>query len=277
MTKRRILIGALTIGCALISLGVRSVSNTPPIADFEVLAGEDGSPNSVILDASASYDSDGTIATYQWLFGDGTTGSGVTKTHTYPSVSSYTVTLVVTDNEGASDLVSQTIDLSLPLAAPAAPPTQETAAPVVAANVPVGTYAGARAPEFAIPDLEDSIVRLSDFLGQVVLLEFWSSGCSACVSALSYLESLRQTYGERGLVIVDVITSRNYREAENLLTQGGYTGFVTLREIDPSAKPTMNLYGVVRVPHAFLIDRTGVIRFNGHLSLLQEETIEAWL
>ena len=78
-------------------------------------------------------------------------------------------------------------------------------------------------------------------------------------------------------VIVDVITNSNYREAESLLTQGGYTEFVSLREIDTSAKPTMNLYGVVRVPHAFLIDRTGVIRFNGHLSSLQEETIEAWL
>ena len=277
MTKRRILFGALTIGCALISIGLCSVANTPPIADFEVLAGENGSPNSVILDASASYDADGTIAIYQWLFGDGTTGSGMTKTHTYPSVSSYTVTLVVTDNEGASNLASQTIDLSLPLVAPAAPPSQGTKPRPVAANVPVGTYVGARAPEFAVPNLEDSIVRLSDFLGQVVLLEFWSSGCSACVSSLPYLESLRRTYGEQGLVIVDLITNYNYREAENLLTQGGYTGFVTLREIDPSTKPTTHLYGVVRIPHAFLIDRTGVIRFNGHLSFLQEETIEAWL
>ena len=277
MTKRRNLVGALAVGCCLLSIGLLSVSNTPPIADFEVLAGKDGSPSSVILDASASYDSDGTIATYQWLFGDGTTGSGMAKEHTYPSVSSYTVTLVVTDNGGASDLKSRTIDLSLPLTDPADPSGQEEAPRAVAANVPVGTYVGARAPEFAIPDLEDSIVRLSSFLGQVILLEFWSSGCSACVSALPYLESLRQTYGKRGLVIVDVITSYNYREAENLLTQGGYTGFVTLREIDPAAKPTMRLYGVVRVPHAFLIDRTGVIRFNGHLSFLQEETIEAWL
>jgi len=277
VTKRRTLIGTLSVGCALISLGLSSAANNPPIANFEVLAGEDGSPNAVILDASASYDADGTIATYQWLFGDGTTGSGVTKTHSYPSVSTYTITLVVTDNEGASNLASQTIDLSLPLAAPPAPQTEAVEPAPSAANAPVGTYVGARAPEFAIPDLEDSIVRLSDFLGQVVLLEFWSSGCPACVSALPYLESLRRNYGERGLVIVDVITSFNYREAENLLAQGGYTGFVTLREIDSSAKPTLNLYGVVRVPHAFLIDRTGVIRFNGHLSFLQAETIEAWL
>lgn len=277
MTKRRALVGALTAACALLLTASSARANTPPVADFEVRAGDDGSPSSVIFDASISFDADGSITAYQWLFGDGTTGSGVTSAHTYPSVSSYTVTLVVTDNEGASHLTSRTIDLSQPLASPAPTVNEEATEPVVAANVPVGTSVGARAPEFALPDLDDSIVRLSDFLGRVVLLEFWSSGCPACVSALPHLESLRRTYENRGLVVVDVITSSNVRAAGSLLTQSGYTGFVSLREIDPVAKPTMALYGVVRIPHAFLIDRTGVVRFNGHFSFLQEETIEAWL
>ena len=276
MTKRRAQFGALAIACGLLLTAPLAWANTPPIADFEVHAGEDGTPNSVVFDATISYDADGTIETYQWLFGDGTTGSGATKAHTYPSVSSYTVTLVVTDNGGASHLASRTIDLSQPLALPA-PTVGEQPTPPAAANVPVGTYVGARAPEFALPDLEDSVVRLSDFLGRVFLLEFWSSGCPACVSALPYLESLRRDYEDRGLVIVDVVTNYNYRDAGSLLAQSGYTGFVTLREIDTTARATMALYGVVRVPHAFLIDRTGVVRFNGHLSFLQEDTIELWL
>jgi thiol-disulfide isomerase/thioredoxin len=271
--NRRTLFGTLSIACILLLMAPSAGANTAPIAGFEVLAGDDGSPNSVVFDASVSYDADGNITTYQWQFGDGTTGSGATKAHTYPSVSSYTVILVVTDNEGASHLTSRTVDLSRPLATATTTSTQEPAA----AAVPVGTYVGARAPQFALPDLEDSIVRLSDFLGQVVLLEFWSSGCPACVSALPYLESLRRAYERRGLVIVDVITNHNYRDAGSLLAQSGYAGFVTLREIDPTAKPTMALYGVVRIPHAFLIDRRGVIRFNGHLNFLQEDTIESWL
>lgn len=274
MTSRPALLGALLIACSLLLTVPLAWANTPPIADYEVRAGENGAPNSVVFDATISYDADGAITAYQWLFGDGTTGSGATKAHTYPSVSSYTVTLVVTDDEGANHLTSRTIDLSQPLA-----PSAETASRegTAAANVPVGTYVGARAPQFVLPNLDDSIVRLSDFLGQVVLLEFWSSGCPACVSALPHLESLRRAYEDRGFVIVDVVTNHNYREARSLLTQSGYTGFVTLREIDPTAKPTMTLYEVVRVPHAFLIDRTGVIRFNGHLSFLQEDMIESWL
>ncbi len=268
---RRALGPALFLTCALCA--VVACANTPPVANFVVHAGAEGQPGSVVFDASSSSDSDGTIRSFQWVFGDGTTGSGMTKTHEYPGVSSYTVTLVVTDNEGASHLTRRTIDLSLPLATPAAPARREE----TAADVPVGTYVGARAPEFALPDLDDSIVRLSDFLGQVVLLEFWSSGCPACVAALPYLESLRRSYEARGLVVIGVVTNSNARGAGSLLAQSGYTGFVTVREVDPTAKPTMALYRVVRVPHAFLIDRTGVVRFNGHLSFLQEETIEAWL
>jgi thiol-disulfide isomerase/thioredoxin len=274
VTNRCVLFGSACIACILFLATPSAGANAPPIADFDVRTGDSNSPNSVVLDATTSYDTDGTITAYQWLFGDGTTGSGATKAHTYPSVSSYTVTLVVTDNQGASHLASRTIDLSQPLAAPTTATSQEAAA---AASVPVGTRVGARAPQFALPDLEDSIVRLSDFLGRVVLLEFWSSGCPACVSALPYLESLRRAYQSRGLVVVDVVTNYNYRNAGNLLAQSGYTGFVTLREIDPAAKPTMALYRVVRVPHAFLIDRTGVVRFNGHLSFLREDTIESWL
>lgn len=276
MTNRRALYAALFGATVSFLIGASAHANTPPIADFEVRSAGTGLPNAVVFDASSSYDADGTITSYQWVFGDGTTGSGATKEHTYPTVTRYVVTLVVTDNQGASHLANRTIDLTQPLDEAAASTGGATAAPAVAANVPVGTYVGARAPGFTLPTLDDSIVRLSDFLGRVVLLEFWSSGCPACVSALPYLESLRQAYASQGLVIVDVVTNFNHQEARSLLSEGGYTGFVSVREVETS-KPTMALYGVVRVPHAFLIDRTGVIRFNGHLTLLQEETIEAWL
>ena len=273
MIRRTTSAGA-TIIIATIAFALQGLANASPVAEFDVLPGENGSPNSVLFDASASLDGDGTIVTYQWLFGDGTTGSGVTPEHTYPSVETYTVTLVVTDNQGSSHIVQRTIDLHEPLTTPAPTRTATAAAP---ANVPVGTYVGARAPGFALPSFDDEIVRLSDFLGSVVLLEFWSSGCHACVSALPHLEALRLAYQERGLVIVTVSTNSNYWEAEELLKDGGYTGFVTLREVDLASKPTKSTYGVTRIPHAFLIDRTGVIRFTGHLSFLREDTIEAWL
>ncbi len=54
------------------------------------------------FDGGSSADSDGTIAGYAWDFGDGTSGSGKAVSHTYGRAASYTVTLTVTDNAGAT-------------------------------------------------------------------------------------------------------------------------------------------------------------------------------
>ena len=66
------------------------------------------------FDASTSADSDGSIASYAWDFGDGTTGSGVNPTHAYTADGSFTVTLTVTDNRGGTASVSHGVSVSLP-------------------------------------------------------------------------------------------------------------------------------------------------------------------
>ncbi|TFD12071.1 PKD domain-containing protein [Cryobacterium sp. TMT1-2-2] len=66
------------------------------------------------VDATGSMDSDGTITSYAWNFGDDTTATGATATHSYATAGSYPVTLTVTDNSGASTVTSRTIDATDP-------------------------------------------------------------------------------------------------------------------------------------------------------------------
>ncbi|HLE46888.1 MAG TPA: PKD domain-containing protein [Candidatus Thermoplasmatota archaeon] len=64
------------------------------------------------FDGRASSDSDGTIASYAWNFGDAATGTGATPSHTYAAAGTYTVVLTVTDNGGATDQESRAVMVS---------------------------------------------------------------------------------------------------------------------------------------------------------------------
>ncbi len=83
--------------------------NNPPVASFSFACDE----LACDFDASASYDSDGSIVSYAWNFGDGNTGSGEFASHAYAEDGTYNVTLTVTDNEGATDSDSKNVSVAL--------------------------------------------------------------------------------------------------------------------------------------------------------------------
>ncbi len=91
---------------------VTAVANAAPVAAFTSTTAD----LTASLDASGTADADGTIAGYAWTFGDGTTGTGKTPTHTYLTADTFTVTLTVTDNNGATDVVSHGVTVTAPAA-----------------------------------------------------------------------------------------------------------------------------------------------------------------
>ncbi len=69
---------------------------------------------SLSADGSGSTDIDGTVASYAWDFGDGTTGTGQTTTHPYTKSGTYAVKLTVTDDQGATNSQTQNVLVKLP-------------------------------------------------------------------------------------------------------------------------------------------------------------------
>jgi len=78
------------------------VLNSPPVAQASVNNENPFPGDRVIFDATASYDLQGSIESYDWDFGDGSSGSGATAEHTYIEGGYYVVTLTVTDEAGDS-------------------------------------------------------------------------------------------------------------------------------------------------------------------------------
>lgn len=86
-----------------------SSDSQPPVASFEVDPKSGEVPLIVSFDASASVDPDGSIASYEWEFGDGKSGSGVTVDHTFDGSGIYKVKLTVTDTGGNENSETETV------------------------------------------------------------------------------------------------------------------------------------------------------------------------
>lgn len=83
-----------------------SIENITPMAIISADTSQGIAPLAVFFDGGQSSDPDGTISRYIWNFGDGTTSSSISASHTYTQPATYTVTLDVIDNMGASATTS---------------------------------------------------------------------------------------------------------------------------------------------------------------------------
>jgi thiol-disulfide isomerase/thioredoxin len=68
----------------------------------------------------------------------------------------------------------------------------------------VGDVQGKAAPDFALASLDGKKVKLSDFRGKAVLLNFWATWCSPCKIEMPWFEQLQKQYGPDGLVVLGV-------------------------------------------------------------------------
>ena len=110
-------------------------ANQPPTAVISAVPTTGVAPLSVAFNGSGSSDPDGTIATWAWSFGDGTSGSGPMITHVYSAAGFYVANVTVTDNGGASSTTSATISVTTGAASVPTAPTNLAASSSTRARI----------------------------------------------------------------------------------------------------------------------------------------------
>ncbi len=93
------------------SISVSLPANQPPSAMFSFSPASPGAGTPVSFDGATSSDPDGSIVSYTWDFGDGTSASGSAVSHTFTTEGSYAVHLTVTDNDGATNATVHTVSV----------------------------------------------------------------------------------------------------------------------------------------------------------------------
>jgi peroxiredoxin len=132
------------------------------------------------------------------------------------------------------------------------------AAATVAGRAADASLIGHTAPDFALPAVVGSNVRLSEYRGQAVIISFWSSRCSVCARQLALLDRLYSTYRSAGLVVLAVSVDDEPVHAEQY-ARAHTTSFPLLLD---TTKAVSRAYAIDRLPSTVLIDRSGVVRYR---------------
>lgn len=118
---------------------------------------------------------------------------------------------------------------------------------------------GLPAPDFDLPTLEGrGPIRLSDFRGQVVVVNFWASWCAACHQEHPNLVAAWERYRDRGVVLLGIDYQDSRQAALAYMAEMG--GDWPVLE-DPDGRTAL-AYGVFGVPETFFIGRDGVIAYK---------------
>ncbi|MBT2691032.1 TlpA family protein disulfide reductase [Bacillus sp. ISL-47] len=139
-------------------------------------------------------------------------------------------------------------------------------------ELPVGLEKGNLAPDFDLTDMEGNQVKLSDFRGKAVLLNFWASWCPPCRAEMPHMEKLYKKYKDDNFDIVAVNltnTEKNSGDAEKFVEELGLTFTIPMDEKGVVGAD----YEVLAYPTSYFIDSDGVIR-GKVLGALNEEYME---
>lgn len=118
--------------------------------------------------------------------------------------------------------------------------------------------AGEKAADFTLRSIDGKEVKLSDYLGKVVMVNFWATWCGPCKVEMPHLDKMDKDFEEKGFEVISISTddARASSKVKPLIKRGGF-GFVVLLDKDTSVVSQYN--PAKTLPYNVLIDREGNI------------------
>ena len=134
----------------------------------------------------------------------------------------------------------------------------------------VGDVNGKVAPDFDLASLDGKRVKLSDFRGKAVLLNFWATWCTPCKEEMPWFVDLQKKYGNDGLVVVGVAMDDS--ETPKIAQFTGEMG-VNYPVLLGTDKVSEDYGNVAYLPTSFYIDRDGKFVGKG-VGLVGRQVVE---
>ncbi len=136
--------------------------------------------------------------------------------------------------------------------------------------VPAAQRSSALAPDFTLPTVDGKQLKLSDYKGKVVILDFWATWCPPCRKGIPDLIELKKKYGSKGLEVIGISLDTE--------TKGQVAGFVKTNGMNYPVvygnQTVTQLYGGIEaIPTTFVIDKQGKIVAN-YQGLMPSSTYE---
>jgi cytochrome c biogenesis protein CcmG, thiol:disulfide interchange protein DsbE len=126
------------------------------------------------------------------------------------------------------------------------------------------------APEFSLSDLAGKKLRLSDYRGHVVLLDFWATWCDPCKREIPHFVEMQNRYGPQGLQVIGISMDDDEKLAREFQGQ-----FKMNYPVAMGSTELADQYGgILGLPITFVIDREGRIA-SRHVGATEAEVFEA--
>ncbi len=114
-----------------------------------------------------------------------------------------------------------------------------------------------QAPDFTLKSLEGTNLRLDEYKGQVVLINFWASWCGPCRQEMPLLDRIHQRYSDAGFAVLGVNVEGQIAPAKEIADSTGVTFPLLIDENQRVAE----VYDLEAMPSSVLVDRDGVVRY----------------